>query len=137
MVYLSLDGGQDGTPVGPDQENISFLPGWLGNAIHFPNENADLQAYYEVGFFPPHQYCFPEPELCNSGVTFAFWLSLLGTTDTTAWQGFITTTIKNGPGFVVYFHDGNLVFQVHFYTVQSRFTTANPNFPANFSRPFF
>ncbi len=63
------------------------------------------RAYYRLGTYPSSQYCFPEPTRCNGGVTFSFFLNILGdVVGNTGWQGFFSTMPESGPGFSMIWH---------------------------------
>ncbi len=96
--------------------NIQFISGGkIGNALYSPTDSqSGNRAYYKLGTYPSSQYCFPEPTRCNEGVTFSFFLNILGdVTGNNGWQGFFSTTPEQGPGFSMYWHPtGGLWFLV-------------------------
>ena len=99
-LYFPLDSAAEGTAVGPDSSRISFMPGKINNSFYFPNPSGIYRAYFDLGQYPSTSYCFPDPERCIEGVTFAFWLNLLGI-QAGKFQGFIATATENGPGFMM------------------------------------
>ena len=111
-LYFPLDSMSEGTALGPDAGTIGFTSGQVNNAFHFPNPASNKQAYFSLGDYPSTSYCFPEPEICPEGVTFAFWLNLLALTGQT--QGIITTAPGEGPGFLMYWDNWNaeLIFAI-------------------------
>ena len=115
-LYFPLDSMSEGTAVGPQATSIVFTSGLVNNAFNFPNPAGNMQAYFSLGYYPSTSYCFPDPERCPEGATFAFWLKIMGSIE--QFQGFITTARKEGPGFRVFLdddntgNDDNLIFQV-------------------------
>ncbi len=99
-LYFPLDSMTEGTAVGPHSANIVFLPGKVNNSFYFNNPMGTHQAYFNLGSYPATSYCFPEPQRCPKGVSYAFWMKLLGIPTGTN-QGFFSTATKNGPGLVV------------------------------------
>ncbi len=96
-VYFSLDDIGTGIALGQNPSNIQFVSdSVVGKAFHNPL----VSSYFDLGTYPSSSFCFPEPAICPNGVTFAFWLNVLGNTGD--WQGFISTMLDNGPGFEVY-----------------------------------
>ncbi len=69
-----------------------------GTAYSFSNA-PDSQGFLNIGTFRQSDYCFPCPDLCSDGVTFAFWLYMHVPVGQN--QGFITTMRNSGPGFLV------------------------------------
>ncbi len=103
-LYFPLDSHSDGTALGPQSSVIEFVPGKVNNSFHFPNPGGTTQALFSLGYYPATTYCFPDPERCSKGATFAFWVNILGSTG--AFQGIMTTIIAGGPGFLTYWNDG-------------------------------
>ena len=106
-LYFPLDNAAEGTAVGPDASVIDFITGKIDNSFYFPNPEGNKKAYFNLGHYPNTSYCFPEPEKCPEGVTYAFWLNILGSNG--HHQGFITTALKYGPGFIASWLDGNIL----------------------------
>ncbi len=78
-LYFPLDSATEGTPGGTNWPVIDFVPGQVGNAFHLPNGGATV-AHFDLGEYPETNYCFPDPERCNEGITVAMWINILGTT---------------------------------------------------------
>ena len=97
-LYFPLDSASEGTASGNDASTLGFTSGKVNDAFYFPNPAGTVEAYFSLGHYPSTSYCFPEPEKCQEGVTFAFWMKILGLTSKT--QGFITTVENEGPGFI-------------------------------------
>ncbi len=78
------------------------------------------QAFLNLGTFAATDYCFPSPQLCPNGVSFAFWIYLYGNNGNS--QGFITTMGQNQPGFLVsgWDHSNSLNFIVRRETEMKR-----------------
>ncbi len=100
-VYFPLDSAVEGTAVGGGSAAIQFVIGKVGNSFYFPNPDANIQAYFDLGIYPLTSYCFPDPERCVQGVSFAFWLNLL-TPGSAGIAGQITTMPNEGPGFLLF-----------------------------------
>ncbi len=97
-LYFPLD-SDTGSRLGTNPENIAFIGGGIvGNAFYNPI-GGGIQSYYRLGDFSSTEYCFPHPQSCPQGVTFAFWLKILGDTGTK--QGIFTTRTEGGGGFKV------------------------------------
>ena len=99
-VYFPLDSIAEGTAEGNAPATIQFVSGKVGNSFYFPNPDANIQAFFNLGSYPVTEYCFPDPERCIHGVSFAFWLNLM--VPGNAGGGQITTIPDKGPGFLVY-----------------------------------
>ena len=115
-LYFPLD-SDTGTKLGTRPLNNQFIAGGkIGNAYYKPYDGSFAQrAYYNLGYYPSSDYCFPEPATCNAGVSYAFWLNTLGDTTNPSdmWQGFITTMPREGPGFYVYYrHSKGMYFRI-------------------------
>ena len=107
-----MDDISEGTVLGTNAASINVTSGFLNNALHFNNPGGNLVAHFNLGYYPSTLYCFPEPQRCPRGVTFAFWLNILGNNN---YHGFLTTATENGPGFTVFwdnYDNGDLIFQV-------------------------
>ncbi len=111
-VYYPLASSSEGTALGPNSSAILFVSGKVNNSFNLPNPNGNIAAYFRLGTCLSTSYCFPDPERCPEGVSFAFWLKIYGVTET---QGFLTTHQWNGPGFQAAWEVGhgfdNLVFK--------------------------
>ncbi len=111
-VYFPLDSSSEGTALGPNSSTFQFVSGKVNNSLNLPNPNGNIAAYLRLGTYSSTSYCFPDPERCQEGVSFAFWLKIFGVTET---QGFLTTHQWNGPGFQAAWEVGtgfdNLVFK--------------------------
>ena len=106
LLYFPLD-SSTGTALGESPGNIQFIQGGkIGNTLFSPTDSqSGNRAYYKLGNYPSPQYCFPEPTRCNDGVTFSFFLNILGdVAGNNVWQGFFSTVPEQGPGFLVYWH---------------------------------
>ncbi len=101
-VYFSLDSDVDGTSLGNNPSEITFLsPGKIGNSFAFMNPSGSYKAYYNLGTFPSPDYCFPVPDTCPQGFTIAYWLNFLGEHVGSSTQTFIGARPQHGPGFRV------------------------------------
>ena len=91
--------------MGSNIGNIQFIDnGIIGKAFYNPTDGSAANiSYYRLGTFLPPHYCFPAPEHCPNGVSFAFWLKILSYTGT--YQGIITTARREGPGFTMIWKD--------------------------------
>ncbi len=89
-LHFSLDSETFGARGGPTSINISFVPSEiLNSAFQLPNPNGNIKAHFNLGHYPNTSYCFPDPEGCEQGVVFAFWLNVINGIN--SFQGFITT----------------------------------------------
>ncbi len=104
-LYFPLDNASEGTAVGPEASVIDFISGKISNSFYFPNPAGSDEAYFSLGHYPNTSYCFPEPERCPDGVTYAFWLKILGSAGQD--QGLLTTALRNGPGFIAKWNGGS------------------------------
>ncbi len=111
-VYFPLDSAAEGTVEGGGLAAIQFVSGKVGNSFYFPNPDANIQAYFNLGSFPVTNYCFPDPERCIQGVSFAFWLNLLA--PGSGGGGQITTIPNGGPGFLLLLNTGSGPGTPHF-----------------------
>ncbi len=103
-LYLPLD-TDTGTKMGSNIANIEFnYDGIINKAFYNPTDGSGGNiSYYHLGNFLPPDYCFPAPESCPNGVSFAFWLNILS--DTGNFQGIVTTARRWGPGFTMIWKD--------------------------------
>ncbi len=76
-LYFPLDSMNEGIAMGNNPSAMQFVAGVVNNSLSHPNPSRN-SAYFHLGFYPSTEYCFPDPERCTQGVSFAFWLKLLG-----------------------------------------------------------
>ncbi len=77
-LYFSFDAETLGTRGGPAGTSITFEPSEiLNSAFQLPNPDGSIKAYFNLGHYPNTNYCFPDPEGCEHGVVFAFWLNVI------------------------------------------------------------
>ena len=104
-LYFPLD-NDTGSRHGPNPGNVAFIGGGIaGNAFYNPI-GGGVKSYYRLGDYDSPEYCFPVPASCPKGVTFAFWLKILGDPGTGA-QGILTTRTSAGGGFKLMFYPTN------------------------------
>ena len=110
-LYFPLDGIGSATALGQASSNVQFVVGKVCNTFYNPLQGSIPKSYLNLGHFPETEFCFPEPQKCELGVTFSFWLNILGTTG--EWQGIITTMPQNGPGFYAAWYESyGLMFDI-------------------------
>ncbi len=79
-----------GTKLGSVPENAQFVSdGKVGGAF-LNNITTSDRSFYNLGFYPESEYCFPLAESCPLGVTVAFWVKIMGDLSGRR-QGIITT----------------------------------------------
>ncbi len=103
-LYFPLDGIGLATPLGEQSNNVQFVNGKVCNAFYNPLHGAVPKSYLNLGHYPDTEFCCGNPEQCELGVTYSFWLNILGSTG--QWQGIITTMPANGPGFYACWYEG-------------------------------
>ncbi len=100
-LYFPLDSNQS-VAFGGSLVNANFsIPGKIGNSIYLENDGSVPHAYYSLGSsYTSDQFCFPSPESCGNGASFAFWMKI--PRQPTTISAYLTTRRSRGPGFVFY-----------------------------------
>ena len=81
-----------------------FLSGGkVGNYLKNP-ATGGTDSFYNMKSYPLSDFCFVDPGQCPLGVTFAFWLDIIGENTPDVTSGFFTTMRKTGPGFSIYWN---------------------------------
>ncbi len=84
VQYFALD-FDTGTKTarGPEPENIDFTAeGVVGNAFYNPTTTSSIvKAYLDLGVYLLPEFCFTDPQSCEHGTTFSFWLMIVGPTE--------------------------------------------------------
>ncbi len=111
-LYFPLDYDQSAGYGGSSANSDFSTAGKLGQALYIDNTAAPPYAYLNLGSgYTLPEFCFPDPGTCgDNGVSFALWMKL-PSHPTTA-QGYLTTAISKGPGFVLLwnsFFDGLVI----------------------------
>ncbi len=88
-LYFPLD-DDIGTKLGSSPWNVQFVSGGKVGGAFFNPANSSVRSFYNLGYYPSSDFCFPLAERCPLGITVAFWLKILGDSGNT--QGILTTT---------------------------------------------
>ncbi len=88
-LYFPLD-TDTGTRRGSSPGNVQFVSGGKVGGAFLNPVTSSIRSYYNLGYYPSSEFCFPLAENCPLGITVAFWLKILGDLDGDK-QGILTT----------------------------------------------